>query len=167
MIKAARQDADFQLVFSSGAGIDIDDCKILCSSDLAFANVDDVSGPKIKSQAGYVLGIRAKGGDKLHFVEFQTGTVARVCRSTLSAEANGLVAAVEAADYLRSVVLAIVCPTMSLGELMYYGKKLRSRCTRMRSPFTTLSSRIPAGREINDFVWLLSLARCSPSPVRS
>ena len=29
LIKAARQDADFQLVFSSGAGIDIDDCKIL------------------------------------------------------------------------------------------------------------------------------------------
>ena len=44
LIKAARQDADFQLVFSSGAGIDIDDCRILCSSDSAFANVDDVSG---------------------------------------------------------------------------------------------------------------------------
>ena len=78
------------------------------SSDSAFASVDDVSGPKIKSQAGYVLGIRAKDGDKLHFVEFQTGTVKRVCRSTLAAESNGLVAAVEAADYLRSVILAIV-----------------------------------------------------------
>ena len=71
-----------------------------------------------------MLGIRAKDGDKLHFVEFQTGTVKRVCRSTLSAEANGLVAAVEAADYLRSVILAIVCPTMSLGELMYSEKML-------------------------------------------
>ena len=75
MIKSARQDADFQLVFSSGAGIDIDVCRILCSSDSAFANVDDISGSKNTSQAGYVFGIRAKDGDKMHFVEFQTSTV--------------------------------------------------------------------------------------------
>ncbi len=96
----------------------------MCSSDSAFTNVDDVSGARIKPQAGYVLGIRAKDGDKLHSVEFQTGTVKRVCRSTLSAVANGLVAAAEAADYLRSVILAIVCPTMSLGQLMYSERKL-------------------------------------------
>ncbi len=45
-------------------------------------------------------------------------------QSTLSAEASGLVAAMEAADYLRSVILAIVCPTMSLGEFMRSEKKL-------------------------------------------
>ncbi len=44
---------------------------------------------------------------------------------TLAAESNGLVAAVEAADFLRSVILAIVCPMMSLGELMYSENKLK------------------------------------------
>ena len=36
-----------------------------------------------------------------------------------------MVAAVEAAGYLRSVILATVCPMMSLGELMYSEKKLQ------------------------------------------
>ena len=71
-----------------------------------------------------MLGVRAKDGDALHFLEFSTGTVKRTCRSTLAAEANGLVAAVEAADYLRSVILALINPHMALNDLMDRGDVL-------------------------------------------
>ncbi len=102
---AAAQDADFQLVFDSAASVDFRDCRILCSSDSACAKAMD-HGEKIKSQAGCVLGVLAKDGSSLPLLEFSTGTVKRVCRFTLAAESNGLVAATETADYLRSVILA-------------------------------------------------------------
>ncbi len=50
-----------------------------------------------------------------------TGTVKRVVCSTLGAESNGLVAATEAADYLRSVILAANRPLASLSELLERG----------------------------------------------
>ena len=123
LVKNAIENAKFQLVFKSCAEIDYSSCRILGSSDAAFANaVKD--GDKLKSQAGYVLGVRAKDGDALHFLEFSTGTVKRTCRSTLAAEANGLVSAVEAADYLRSVILALNNPNMVLSDLMDRGDVL-------------------------------------------
>jgi hypothetical protein len=75
----------------------------------------------MKSQAGYELRARAKGGGRLRVLEFSTGTLKRVCRSTLAAESNGLVAAVEAADYLRSAILAANRPIASLSELLDRG----------------------------------------------
>ena len=123
LVKSAMQDAEFQLVFRSDLGIDYSSCRILCSSDAAFANAIS-DGDKLKSQAGYVLGVRAKDGDSVHLVEFSTGTVKRVCRSTLAAEANALIAAVEAADYLRSVILAMNNPHMALSDLMDRGDML-------------------------------------------
>ncbi len=106
------------MVFPSEAGLEIDDCRVLFSADSSFANVDDGAGETVKSQAGCALGIRAKEGDRLHFVELSTGMVKRVCRSTFVAEANGLVAPVEAADYLRSVIFAITRTLFSLSEPM-------------------------------------------------
>ena len=123
LVKSAMENADFQLVFKSDVEIDYSSCRILCSSDASFANAV-TDGEKLKSQAGYVLGVRAKDGDALHFLEFSTGTVKRTCRSTLAAEANGLVAAVEAADYLRSVILALINPHMALSDLMDRGDVL-------------------------------------------
>ena len=38
LVKSAMQDAEFQLVFRSDLGIDYSKCRILCSSDAAFAN---------------------------------------------------------------------------------------------------------------------------------
>ncbi len=57
-----KQDADFKLVYQHDVEINYDGCGILCSSDAAFANAGR-DGEKIKSQAGYALGVRAKDGD--------------------------------------------------------------------------------------------------------
>ena len=67
------------------------------------------------------MAVREKDGPRLHYLEFATGVIRRVCRSTLAAEANGLVAAVEACDYLRSVMLAITRPTLAIKDLLDRG----------------------------------------------
>ncbi len=51
-------------------------------------------------------------------MEFSTGAVKRVCRCTLAAEASGWAAALEAADYLCSAILAIIKPYVNLGDLL-------------------------------------------------
>ncbi len=120
LVKSATQDAEFRLFFKHDAGVDYGNCRILCSSDAAFRNAA-TDGDKLKSQAGYMLGVRAKDGDALPFLEFSMGTVKPVCRSTLAAEASGLVVAVEATDCLRSAILAVINPNMSLGDLVGRG----------------------------------------------
>eukprot|EP00969_Alexandrium_andersonii_P236410 10437376-Alexandrium_andersonii.AAC.1 len=62
---------------------------VVCASDASLANAE-AAGGKLRTQAGYVLGVQSKGGPGIHFVELNSVTVRHVCRSTLAAEANGL-----------------------------------------------------------------------------
>lgn len=120
LIRSALQNADFKLTYRHDRGIDYSCCRLLCSSDASFANAT-CNGERIKSQCGYVVAVREKTGEGMHCLEFATSLVKRVCRSTLAAEANSLVTAVEAADYIRSVILAMTRPGLPLAELMDRG----------------------------------------------
>ena len=74
-------------------------------ADSSLGNVDDAElGEKTKSQAGYVVGLRDPQSDRVHILECNSGTIKRVCRSTLAAEANGVVEGVESCDWVRMLV---------------------------------------------------------------
>jgi hypothetical protein len=77
LVKAAAQNADLKLAFRSDIGENYNDCRILCSSDSAFTNAIELC-ERIKSQAGFVLGVRSMDGSKLHLLELSTGTEMRV-----------------------------------------------------------------------------------------
>lgn len=117
LVKMTTKFTNYRLVLRADSNIDYTNCRLLCSSDAAFANAD-FQGEKIKSQVGYVLAVREKDGPRLHDLEFATGAIRRVCRSTLAEEANSLVAAVDAADYLRSVLPAMIRPDLAIKDLL-------------------------------------------------
>ena len=128
LVRDAHENAEFKIVFKGGQISYLNgQFKIVCASDASLTNAE-ASGDKLRSQAGYVIGIQAKDGCGIHFVEFNSSTIRRVCRSTLAAEANGLVTAAEAMDYLRSVVLAILHPGMQLTDLMDRGDIVPAVC---------------------------------------
>ncbi len=77
LVKNATQGADFRLAFKHDAEVDYGNCRILRISDAAFASAAS-DGDKLKSQVGYALGVRAKDGDALRFLELSTGTVKRL-----------------------------------------------------------------------------------------
>ena len=70
-------------------------------------------------------GLKAKDGTGVQFVEFSTGTIRRVCRSSLACEANAMITAMESADYLRSVILSLLNPDLSVKELMDRGDLMK------------------------------------------
>ena len=75
---------------------------------------------RTKSQYGYVLGIvngafcDQSNNGVIHLVEYASATTKRMCRSTLSAEANALIEAAEAAEWLRAVMLELRAPDFNL-----------------------------------------------------
>ena len=76
----------------------------------------------MKSQCGYIIGLtipEIKDGGEVPFlmVEAYSGSIKRVCRSTLAAEANGFLQGSEAGDYLRSILVELKNPGRSLREL--------------------------------------------------
>ncbi len=50
-------------------------------------------------------------------MEAYSGSIKRVCRSTLAAEANGFLTGVEAADFVRSLLLEMLNPGKKIHEL--------------------------------------------------
>lgn len=86
-------------------------------SDSSFANTT-----KMRSQCGYIVGLSLPSmvsGDPtpMFILETYSGSIKRVCRSTLAAEANGFLSATEAADYVRTLLLEIKHPGVSLLDL--------------------------------------------------
>ena len=62
----------------------------------------------------------------MYILEAFSGSIKRVCRSTLAAEANGFLSGVEAGEYLRSLVMELLHPDVALRDLdqLYLKKKI-------------------------------------------
>ena len=108
----AKDHADFELVFYPG-NLDIDSCHVFAVTDASLANVDDRDlGPKIRSrsQGAYVIGlcgdrtVDGKGKADITVLEYHSGAIQRVCRSSFAAETNAALDGIEAAIYVRSVL---------------------------------------------------------------
>ncbi|CAE7041145.1 unnamed protein product [Symbiodinium sp. CCMP2592] len=86
-----------------------------------------------KSQTGYLIGFTTPEiheGKKvpIHVIETHSGSIKRVCRSTLAAEANGFLAGVEAAEYLRALLMEVRFPNISLRDLENHFLKAKIAC---------------------------------------
>ena len=124
-IEKCREDPEFTLRFRHSL-IDWTNCAVWAVADASFGNVDapelGVLGEKVKSQAGFVLGLCAGPlteamQDTIHVLEWGSSSIKRVVKSTLSAEAYGVVDAAEAAEWLGVVVAETRCPTEAVLEL--------------------------------------------------
>ncbi|CAE7610026.1 30S ribosomal protein S1, chloroplastic [Symbiodinium microadriaticum] len=100
------------------------ECRVACFADSSWANLDG-----LKSQCGYVvcltLGTILDGASTpILILETYSGTIKRVCRSTLAAEANGFLTGVESAEYVRELLLEITNPRVKLIDIdRHYLKK--------------------------------------------
>ena len=118
----------------------IENCVVFCFADSSFANVEGG-----KSQCGYVVGLTSKeilGGDTtpIYVLETYSGSIKRVCRSTLAAEANGFLAGVEAGEFLRTLLMEAIHPTVPLYDLdVHYLKEKIISFTDARSLEQTLN----------------------------
>ena len=115
LVDACREDSKAKLKFSSNDSLKLENCDIVVRCDAAFANADDEKlGKKTKSQCGYHIGLSPRGavdGEDpfiMNTLEVFSGTIKRVCRSTLAAEVNGVLEAVEAAIWIRAVIAEMV-----------------------------------------------------------
>ena len=113
-VTRAKDHADFELVFYPG-NLDIDSCHVFAVTDASLANVDDRDlGPKTRSQGAYVIGlcgdhtVDGKGKADIAILEYHSGAIKRVCRSSLAAETNAALDGIEAAIYVRSVLEEIL-----------------------------------------------------------
>ena len=101
----------------------LEDAVVYVFADSSFGNVDGV-----KSQCGFLVGFTSEtichGGPTEIMLETYSGSIKRVCRSTLAAEANGFLAGAEAAEYLRMILMELVHPDIPLRDLdQHYLKK--------------------------------------------
>ena len=85
---------------------------LFAASDAAYANDHE----KLRSQAGWVLGIRFQ--EAFHPLDWQSMRIKRVCRSTLAAEANALVEAAESLEFVRMVIHHLLLRT-SVAQLRH------------------------------------------------
>jgi len=113
-VTRAKDHADFELVFYPG-NLDIDSCHVFAVTDASLANVDDRDlGPKTRSQGAYVIGlcgdhtVDGKGKADIAILEYHSGAIKRVCRSSLAAETNAALDGIEAAIYVRFVLEEIL-----------------------------------------------------------
>ena len=104
----------------------LNDAVVFVFADSSFANVEGS-----KSQCGYVTGLASpeitNGGPvPIYVLEAFSGSIKRVCRSTLAAEANGFLSGTEAGEYLRALVMEIMHPNVATRDLdqLYLKKKI-------------------------------------------
>ncbi|CAE7726450.1 unnamed protein product, partial [Symbiodinium necroappetens] len=106
----------------------LEECRVFCFADSSFAN-----GEGLKSQCGYVVGLTKEsitdGSEHpICLLETYSGSIKRVCRSTLAAESNGFLAGAEAAEYVRMILMEVKYPTERLIDLDREFKKDRVLC---------------------------------------
>ena len=111
-----KETADAKWCFRESA-ITLGDCKVACFADSSWANLGGM-----KSQCGYVVCLTTeeiKSGSvaPILILETYSGSIKRVCRSTLAAEANGFLTGVESAEYARDLLMEILHPGVKLIDL--------------------------------------------------
>ena len=138
-VKMLKESSDAKWKFIA-SDLKLEDCVVFCFADSSFAN-----GENLKSQTGYLVGFtspKLKDGKEapIYVLEAYSGSIKRVCRSTLAAEANGFLAGTEAADFLRTLLLEILHPSIRLTDLENEYKKAKILCfTDARSLESTLN----------------------------
>jgi hypothetical protein len=124
-IEQCKKDDDFTLTFHHGH-VDWYTCGVWAVADASHGNVDAPElgqlGERVKSQAGYILGLSneellAGRADYIQVLEWASSSIKRVVRGTLSAEAYGVVDAAEAADWLRCIVTEFRRPEEHIRDL--------------------------------------------------
>jgi hypothetical protein len=113
-VKMAKETADVKLRFIVSDKMTYENAVIVNTMDSSFGNVDDKDlGEKVKSQCGYIMLLGSPDIENFHadghvmLIEGSSGSIKRVCRSTLAAEANGFLAGAEAAEYFRTLMLEL------------------------------------------------------------
>ena len=127
-VKMLKESAEAKWRFVPHDSLSLDNCIVFVFADSSFAN-----GENLKSQCGYVLGlstpeIRNGSEAPIMVLETYSGSVKRVCRSTLAAEANGFLTGVEAGDYVRSILLELKYPGKKLLDLDLHFQKAMMAC---------------------------------------
>lgn len=117
VVKVLKESVDFRWSFRSPKDYQLKDAIVFCMADSSFAN-----GENHKSQCGYLVGIswpHITSGEQtpILILEAYSGSIKRVCRSTLAAEANGFLQGTEAADFVRSLLLEMLNPEKKIHEL--------------------------------------------------
>ncbi|CAE7242021.1 GIP, partial [Symbiodinium pilosum] len=95
----------------------LEEAIVFSFADSSFGNVEGG-----KSQCGFVVGLTTRdvfNGDPVPILILETysGSIKRVCRSTLAAEANGFLAGTEAAEYLRMLLMELIHPDVQIRDL--------------------------------------------------
>ena len=97
--------------------INLTNCVVFTCADSSFANING-----LKSQCGYIVGLSLDSlpqGDPtpVLILETNSSSIKRVCRSTLAAESNAVLMGVEAADYVRSILVEMTNPGVKVRNL--------------------------------------------------
>ena len=124
-VKMLKDSSEARWCFKK-SGLKLADAVVFVFADSSFANVEGS-----KSQCGYIAGLTSHdiidgGPVPVYILEAFSGSIKRVCRSTLAAEANGFLSGVEAGEYLRSLVMELLHPDVALRDLdqLYLKKKI-------------------------------------------
>ena len=138
-VKLLKSSSDVKLRFRK-SDLTLENAVVYVFADSSFGNVDGV-----KSQCGFLVGLTSEsicdgGPTELMVLETYSGSIKRVCRSTLAAKANGFLAGAEAAAYLRMTLMELVHPDIPLRDLdQHYLKKKIIAFTDARSLEQTLN----------------------------
>ena len=138
-VKMLKETSDAKWKFVA-SNLELDQAVVFCFADSSFANVEN-----LKSQSGFVVGLTkpeiTTGVEvPIYVLETYSGSIKRVCRSTLAAEANGFLNGVEAAEYVRSLIMEMVHPGTSIRDLDNHYLKRKVVCiTDARSLESTLN----------------------------
>ena len=109
-VKALKESYEAKWNFIYNDEMTLENCCVFVFADSSFAN-----GENLKSQCGFITGLSVsalKDGSScpIMILETYSGSIKRVCRSTLAAESNGFLNGVEAGDYLRTLLMEITHP---------------------------------------------------------
>ena len=115
-VKMMKETSEAKYIFNPNERLTWDNVIVCVFADSSFANVE------MKSQCGYIIGLTipeiASGEEvPLLLLETYSGSIKRVCRSTLAAEANAFLMGSEAGDYVRSLILEMKHPELSLSDI--------------------------------------------------
>ena len=115
-VKMLMETSEAKWCFRS-SDLTLNECTVACFADSSWASLDGM-----KSQCGFVICLTCSSIKEGHDVpililETYSGSIKRVCRSTLAAEANGFLTGAESAEYVREIVLEIVHPGVRLIDL--------------------------------------------------
>ena len=109
-VKMVKETSESTWRFVSNPKLKLEDVNVCVFADSSFANTEG-----LKLQCGFVVTLTLPeilNGDLTHMFVLETysGSIKRVCRSTLAAESNGFLMGVEAGEYVRALLMEFQHP---------------------------------------------------------